>query len=178
MGSASPPPAAGVVGPCAACKVLRRRCTDKCMLAPYFPPTDLRTFTNAHRVFGAGNITKLLQEIPQWQRQDAASSMAYEANARMRDPVYGCTGVVFQLQNQVSELQAQLARAQAAVANLHAENANLTALICERMSQALQETTAVTVDGIAPTPYVFQNDSFFLDGSNVPGYTREPPLRT
>lgn len=31
------------------------------MLAPYFPPTDLRTFTNAHRVFGAGNITKLLQ---------------------------------------------------------------------------------------------------------------------
>ncbi|RWW57870.1 hypothetical protein BHE74_00035312 [Ensete ventricosum] len=99
----------------------------------------------------------------------------------MRDPVYGCTGVVFQLQNQVSELQAQLALAQAAVANLHAENANLTALICERMSHALQETTAVTVDGTAATPYVFQNDSstvtaatpyvlqndsFFLDGSS------------
>ncbi|RRT72548.1 hypothetical protein B296_00016105 [Ensete ventricosum] len=114
--------------------------------------------------------------------------MVYEANARMRDPVYGCTGVVFQLQNQVSELQAQLALAQAAVANLHAENANLTALICERMSHALQETTAVTVDGTAATPYVFQNDSstvtaatpyvlqndsFFLDGSSVPGYIRE-----
>ncbi|KAJ0538303.1 putative transcription factor AS2-LOB family [Helianthus annuus] len=55
------PPHPVVVSPCAACKILRRRCTEKCMLAPYFPPTDPHKFTIAHRVFGASNIIKLLQ---------------------------------------------------------------------------------------------------------------------
>jgi hypothetical protein len=65
-----PPPAVQVVGnvppmvvmsPCAACKILRRRCADGCVLAPYFPPTEPAKFTTAHRVFGASNIIKLLQ---------------------------------------------------------------------------------------------------------------------
>lgn len=47
--------------PCAACKILRRRCTVSCLLAPFFPPTEPLKFTTAHRVFGAGNIIKLLQ---------------------------------------------------------------------------------------------------------------------
>ena len=55
----SPPPI--VLSPCAACKILRRRCVDKCILAPYFPPTHPLKFTIAHRVFGASNIIKLLQ---------------------------------------------------------------------------------------------------------------------
>jgi hypothetical protein len=50
-----------VVSPCAACKILRRRCVEKCVLAPYFPPTDPLKFTIAHRVFGASNIIKFLQ---------------------------------------------------------------------------------------------------------------------
>lgn len=60
--SASPqnnPPV--VMSPCAACKILRRRCADKCVLAPYFPPTEPAKFTIAHRVFGASNIIKFLQ---------------------------------------------------------------------------------------------------------------------
>ena len=56
----SPPPPV-VVSPCAACKILRRRCVEKCVLAPYFPPTDPLKFTIAHRVFGASNIIKFLQ---------------------------------------------------------------------------------------------------------------------
>ena len=55
------PPALVVLSPCAACKILRRRCADKCVLAPYFPPTEPLKFTIAHRVFGASNIIKLLQ---------------------------------------------------------------------------------------------------------------------
>lgn len=43
------------------------------------------------------------------------SSLAYEANARMRDPVYGCVGAISYLQNQVSRLQMQLALAQAEI---------------------------------------------------------------
>ena len=55
----SPPPI--VLSPCAACKILRRRCVEKCVLAPYFPPTEPYKFTIAHRVFGASNIIKFLQ---------------------------------------------------------------------------------------------------------------------
>lgn len=52
-----------VLSPCAACKMLRRRCDNLCMLAPYFPPTNPLKFATAHRVFGASNIIKLLQVI-------------------------------------------------------------------------------------------------------------------
>jgi hypothetical protein len=54
-------PAAVVLSPCAACKILRRRCVDRCVLAPFFPPTEPHKFATAHRVFGASNIIKLLQ---------------------------------------------------------------------------------------------------------------------
>lgn len=56
-----------------------------------------------------------LQELPPHQRADAVSSLVYEANARMRDPVYGCVGAISYLQNQVSQLQMQLAVAQAEI---------------------------------------------------------------
>ena len=59
--AATPPPPPAVVSPCAACKILRRRCVDKCVLAPYFPPSEPYKFTIAHRVFGASNIIKFLQ---------------------------------------------------------------------------------------------------------------------
>ncbi|KAG2401762.1 LOB domain-containing protein [Vigna angularis] len=147
----SPPPPV-VVSPCAACKILRRRCVEKCVLAPYFPPTDPLKFTIAHRVFGASNIIKFLQgkkalncdgiaaiELPESQRADAVSSMVYEANARIRDPVYGCAGAICQLQKQVSELQAQLAKAQAEVVNIQCQQANLVALICMEMSETQEQ---------------------------------------
>lgn len=57
----------------------------------------------------------LWQEIPVHQRADAVSSLVYEANARVRDPVYGCVGAISYLQNQVSQLQMQLAVAQAEI---------------------------------------------------------------
>ena len=52
------------------------------------------------------------------QRGDAVSSMVYEANARVRDPVYGCVGAISSLQQQINVLQTQLALAQAEVVHL------------------------------------------------------------
>ncbi|KAE8660341.1 LOB domain-containing protein 11 [Hibiscus syriacus] len=136
-----------VISPCAACKILRRRCTDKCVLAPYFPPTEPAKFTIAHRVFGASNIIKFLQELPEFQRADAVSSMVYEASARIRDPVYGCAGAICQLQKQVNELQAQLAKAQAEVVNLQFQQANLVgALLCMEVAQSPQLNPEQSVD--------------------------------
>ncbi|KAL6291137.1 hypothetical protein ACE6H2_008647 [Prunus campanulata] len=101
--------------PCASCKLLRRRCAKDCIFAPYFPSDDPHKFAIVHKVFGASNVSKMLQELPVHQRADAVSSLVYEANARMRDPVYGCVGAISYLQNQVSELQMQLAVAQAEI---------------------------------------------------------------
>uniref|UniRef100_A0A7N0R8P0 LOB domain-containing protein n=1 Tax=Kalanchoe fedtschenkoi TaxID=63787 RepID=A0A7N0R8P0_KALFE len=137
--SSSPPPpqkTTVIMSPCAACKILRRRCADKCILAPYFPPTEPQKFTIAHRVFGASNIIKLLQDLPEAQRADAVSSMVYEASARIRDPVYGCAGAICHLQNHVRELQAQLAKSKAEIVNLQAHQAQLVALICVEVSSA------------------------------------------
>lgn len=94
--------------PCAACKFLRRKCTAECVFAPYFPPDQPHKFANVHKIFGASNITKLLNELPVHQREDAVNSLAYEADARVKDPVYGCVGAISVLQRHVAQLQAEL----------------------------------------------------------------------
>eukprot|EP00253_Pinus_taeda_P006218 PITA_06218 len=99
---------------CAACRVRRRKCSEKCMLAPYFPPDD---------------IDKFLLDLPPEKRNDGVRSMVYEANERARDPVFGCAGVINDLQNRVSELQSQLASEQAEGAWISQQNANLLNII-------------------------------------------------
>ncbi|THU62896.1 hypothetical protein C4D60_Mb01t09980 [Musa balbisiana] len=74
--------------PCAACKFLRRKCQPDCVFAPYFPPDQPQKFVHVHRVFGASNVTKLLNELHPYQREDAVNSLAYEADMRLRDPVH------------------------------------------------------------------------------------------
>ncbi|XP_057981903.1 LOB domain-containing protein 1-like [Malania oleifera] len=164
----SPPPAV-VLSPCAACKILRRRCAEKCILAPYFPPTEPLKFTTAHRVFGASNIIKLLQELPDSQRADAVSSMVYEANARIRDPVYGCAGAICQLQKQVSDLQAQLAKAQAELVNMQLQQANLFSLIMEmaqdESAQSPTQDPIVSCINNADTTTTTVGNFFFDDSS-------------
>ncbi|KAF8399754.1 hypothetical protein HHK36_015625 [Tetracentron sinense] len=99
--------------PCAACKFLRRKCMSRCIFAPYFPPEEPQKFANVHKIFGASNVTKLLNELLPHQREDAVNSLAYEAEARMKDPVYGCVGAISVLQNQVHRLQKELDAANA-----------------------------------------------------------------
>lgn len=94
--------------PCAACKFLRRKCQPECVFAPYFPPDQPQKFANVHKVFGASNVTKLLNELLPSQREDAVNSLAYEADMRLRDPVYGCVGVISLLQHQLRQLQMDL----------------------------------------------------------------------
>jgi len=47
--------------PCASCKLLRRRCAKDCIFAPYFPSHDPKKFAIVHKVFGASNVSKMLQ---------------------------------------------------------------------------------------------------------------------
>ncbi|KAL8517923.1 hypothetical protein ACS0TY_009290 [Phlomoides rotata] len=153
-----------VLSPCAACKTLRRRCAaERCILAPYFPPTELNKFTIAHRVFGASNIIKLLQELPEIQRADAVNSMVYEANARIRDPIYGCAGAICHLMKQIDELQAELAKAHAEILNMQCQNANLLDQFCKH------EVINTVQDNLtqATLPYDHQCSTFLFDEGNL-----------
>ncbi|OWM84163.1 LOB domain-containing protein 1-like [Punica granatum] len=184
--SSSPPPPPPqpappvIISPCAACKILRRRCAEKCVLAPYFPPTEPAKFTIAHRVFGASNIIKFLQDLPESQRADAVASMVYEASARIRDPVYGCAGAICQLQKQVSELQAQLAKAQAEIVNMQCQQANLVAMLC--MEMAAQTSHPPMLQHLSDTslnsPRSHQNSPSFLDDATNPSLFWEQMLWT
>ncbi|CAI5974169.1 unnamed protein product [Closterium sp. NIES-64] len=107
--------------PCAACKFLRRKCTAECVFAPYFPPDQPGRFANVHRVFGASNVTRILAELPPELRGDAANSMAYEAEARVQDPVYGCVSAISLLQQHVVHLQTELLVAQQELSGLQRE---------------------------------------------------------
>ncbi|KAG7999187.1 hypothetical protein I3843_01G295700 [Carya illinoinensis] len=103
-----PPGTLNTITPCAACKLLRRRCAQECPFSPYFSPHEPQKFASVHKVFGASNVSKMLMEVPESQRADAANSLVYEANVRLRDPVYGCMGAISTLQQQVQSLQAEL----------------------------------------------------------------------
>ncbi|KAL8227767.1 hypothetical protein R6Q57_015351 [Mikania cordata] len=78
----SPPPSTttangGGVPACASCRHQRKKCTQKCMLAPFFPAEKAQDFQTVHKVFGISNVTKLL---------------IWEANCRLHDPVLGALG--------------------------------------------------------------------------------------
>ncbi|MCO5610910.1 hypothetical protein L7F22_065154 [Adiantum nelumboides] len=46
--------------PCAACKLLRRRCAPECPFAPYFSPHEPQRFASVHKIYGASNVSKML----------------------------------------------------------------------------------------------------------------------
>ncbi|KAJ6772592.1 LOB DOMAIN-CONTAINING PROTEIN 21 [Salix koriyanagi] len=107
---------------CAACKFLKRRCTPNCIFAPYFRSDEPNKFVKVHKVFGASNVSKILIEVPEEQREDTVNSLAYEAEARLRDPVYGCIGAIALLQRKMVELQVDLAIARARLARYAANS--------------------------------------------------------
>ncbi|CAH2063708.1 unnamed protein product [Thlaspi arvense] len=99
----------GTGSPCGACKFLRRKCVPDCLFAPYFSTEEGPVrFAAMHKVFGASNVSKILLHVPVQERYEVVFTMAYEAEARLHDPVYGCVSQVFALQQEVAFLQAQL----------------------------------------------------------------------
>ncbi|CAL4938514.1 unnamed protein product [Urochloa decumbens] len=118
-GGSGGPGGSGGGGPCGACKFLRRKCVSGCIFAPYFDSEQgAAHFAAVHKVFGASNVSKLLLQIPAHKRLDAVVTICYEAQARLRDPVYGCVAHIFALQQQVVNLQAELTYLQAHLATL------------------------------------------------------------
>lgn len=95
--------------------------------------------------------------------------MVYEANARIRDPVYGCAGAICQLQKQISELQAEFAKAQAEILNLKCQNSNLLALVCMEVSENSSNSLLLSSDHTNDYENNNDNTSMFLEDNNLYG---------
>ncbi|KAH6792211.1 LOB domain-containing protein 24 [Perilla frutescens var. hirtella] len=110
---------------CAACKHLRRRCPSDCIFSPYFPSNNPRRFAYVHKIYGASNVGKILQDLPVNCRAQAADTLCYEAYCRIKDPVYGCAGMVSVLHQQLNVAECQLARIKAEIAAIKNETSNV-----------------------------------------------------
>lgn len=77
---------------CASCKHQRKKCTEKCILAPFFPVEKNREFQAVHKVFGVSNIAKTLKNLNHEDRKRAADSLIWEAFCWQKDPINGPYG--------------------------------------------------------------------------------------
>ncbi|CAN0901195.1 Protein LATERAL ORGAN BOUNDARIES [Linum grandiflorum] len=132
-----------------------------CIFAPYFPPEEPHKFANVHKIFGASNVTKLLNDLLPHQREDAVNSLAYEAEARVRDPVYGCVGAISFLQRQVHRLQKEL----------DAANADLVRFAC---NGATTTTTTTTLPPVAMTSRPNVGGFVYGPNSGLPSFPYQP----
>ncbi|OIV90266.1 hypothetical protein TanjilG_08303 [Lupinus angustifolius] len=93
---------------CAACKYQRRRCSKDCPLAPYFPSNKPETFSNAHRLFGVSNITRILNHVEPHQKDEAMKSIIFESDVRAKFPVQGCYGLAMYYNYMINKTEEEL----------------------------------------------------------------------
>lgn len=105
-------------------------------------------------------ITCAKQNIEEEKREDAVSSLVYEANARLKDPIYGCVGFISCFQDQISRLQSDLAMALAENVLLSCQLSEaLRTLVCtknEVISETLDDTYLYSAFG---QTLISRNDS-------------------
>ncbi|PKI40607.1 hypothetical protein CRG98_039017, partial [Punica granatum] len=93
-------------------------------------------------------------EVPESQRADAANSLVYEANVRLRDPVYGCMGAISALQQQVQSLQAELNAVRAEILKYKYREANV--LPSSSHMTLLSSGPGVNIVSVAAPPPILQ----------------------
>ncbi|CAH8339887.1 unnamed protein product [Eruca vesicaria subsp. sativa] len=93
---------------CGACKLIRRKCKDDCVFAPFFPSDQIDKFSCLHSVFGSRYVSKCLTKLPFNQREAEVNSLVFQAKARREDPVYGSAGLISRQQQQLLQLQQEV----------------------------------------------------------------------
>ncbi|CAL5322787.1 unnamed protein product [Camellia sinensis] len=159
------------ITPCAACKLLRRRCAQECPFSPYFSPHEPLKFASVHKVFGASNVSKMLMEVPESLRADAANSLVFEANVRLRDPVYGCMGVISDLQQQVQSLQAELNVLRAEILKYKYRESNIIPSSHLGLLSSGVVSIAAPPPPPPPLPPTFVSSLYNISNSNVPYFS-------
>ncbi|KAM7492198.1 hypothetical protein LguiA_035119 [Lonicera macranthoides] len=77
---------------CASCRHQRKKCTEKCVLAPFFPVAKSQEFHAVHKIFGVSNVTKIVSSLNEEDRKKAVDSLVWEAICWQNDPVLGPYG--------------------------------------------------------------------------------------
>ncbi|KAF6155945.1 hypothetical protein GIB67_039276 [Kingdonia uniflora] len=98
--------ASGVHQACAACKHQRKKCTNECILAPFFPAEKSSEFKAAHKVFGLSNISKLIKDLDTFElRKKATDAIIWDAKAWQKNSVEGSYGEYKRIQQENTELK-------------------------------------------------------------------------
>ncbi|CAK9148421.1 unnamed protein product [Ilex paraguariensis] len=92
---------------CASCKHQRKKCTDDCTLANFFPVNKTREFEAVHKVFGVSNLTKMVKNVKEEDRKRASDSLIWEALCRQKDPVLGSFGEYMKLYEELKLYKSQ-----------------------------------------------------------------------
>lgn len=90
-------------------QVHEEKCSKECVLAPYFPTNKQENYAVVYKVFGVSRVASLINDIHLRHREIAMSTLAWEAQARLVDPVYGCNSILDCLHHELKHLENQLA---------------------------------------------------------------------
>ncbi|KAF8094106.1 hypothetical protein N665_0370s0041 [Sinapis alba] len=94
---------------CTVCKLeMRKKCTQKCVFKPYLPADKPEKYSYLVKVFSIKKLVRYLNEVDPSNRQACVDSLCFEAEARLRDPVYGTVGIIYRLQRLLQHLQLSL----------------------------------------------------------------------
>ncbi|CAH8321109.1 unnamed protein product [Eruca vesicaria subsp. sativa] len=94
---------------CDTCKEARQECTHECMLAtPYMRSNKPEKYSDLSKMFGMRNVVRILKEVDPSQSQACVDSLCFEAEAHIRDPVYGTVGIIHLLQCRLQDIKLSL----------------------------------------------------------------------
>ncbi|XP_019101899.1 PREDICTED: LOB domain-containing protein 6-like [Camelina sativa] len=86
-----------------ACKDVRHKSIEECVFAPYLPANKPEKYATLCKEFDISKLAKHLMGI-----EPSLRHLYFHAEAHLRDPVMGITGLILHLQRQVQDLKAEL----------------------------------------------------------------------
>ncbi|TKY68558.1 LOB domain-containing protein 28 [Spatholobus suberectus] len=93
---------------CPLCRHQRRRHDDNCVFGQYFPDNRSTDFERACRLFGLGNLLRLMRSVEPSERQVVADSILREANTWANDPIRGAFGHAVNLTSEIHFFEEEL----------------------------------------------------------------------
>ncbi|KAI3887782.1 hypothetical protein MKX03_018629 [Papaver bracteatum] len=112
----------------------------------------------------------MLKQLPEHQRAEAANSLYLDAEFKVQDPVYGCVGVISDLQQQIHTTQFQLAETQAHMTFSKPHQPNEDQHQLQQQPYAPQTFSPLSSEqiGVEGTSHSFLNDSMLHQSPPFP----------
>lgn len=70
-------------------------------------------------------MSGMIQNLQENLRAEAADCVYFEASLRVKDPVYGCVGIISQLQQEITQTQNDIIKMKGEIAFHHAQRHQL-----------------------------------------------------